>query len=455
MQISRFNFVVSSSKNPRLHYLYNSLHDSRLAIEDDEFSLPELFSKVKSRSALNHQEEDAAESLKDLGFFLEDNQSEEQVFKNWINNRVTEQTDVLTVTLLTTLACNLRCTYCYEKDKLGKTKMSDETLDKTIEWMVERIRNTQPRKVNVIFFGGEPLLNLDAIRKFSSVVVPFCREQGVHYSAGAATNGIFLTPKLVLELKQYGFEWVKITFDGDRCEHDQKRVYAGGQGTFDKIFSNLESISGMLKILLGGNFDRSNADSFKGLLQKIDGSKFKKDIVATNFKPIMPEMKKSDTLSGIASSCERCTFTDFEIMKMVELREETRSRGLPATDPINTGPCEFYRRHAVTIGIDGKIYKCIAFLGIEGTEIGEVESQDFNSRGEAMLRASRPFENPKCKTCAFPPICGGGCRADSYNTTGSFENISCQQDYFKKTIAAELPKELEMEVAWAPAMGDV
>jgi uncharacterized protein len=420
-------------------FLYNSFHDNRVVIEDGDVNIRELLQKVKKHESLNEAEGEAADNLKEMGYLLDDDVDEETVFNDWFRDHVVEQNEILTATILTTMACNLRCTYCYEKDKLGNAKMTPFVMDQVVQWMKTRIDTTHPLKVNIIFFGGEPLLNIPAIRKISGDVYSYCQEKGVEYSAGMATNGIFMTPTLADELKTLGFEWFKITFDGDQCEHDKKRIYQGGKGTFDHIFRNLEACAGKLKIMLGGNFDPESADSFKGLLDKISKSKFKDDISWTNFKPILPEMKQVDR-QNIGSACERCTYSDYEITKMLELRSETRKIGLLPTDPINVGPCEYYRRNAVTIGIDGKIYKCIAFLGIEDGVIGDVGRQEYNETGEAML-AVKPLKHKKCAKCLFVPLCAGGCRADAYNLTGDYNNISCQQPYFIKTIREELPLE--------------
>lgn len=450
MKASRFNFMVRSPRDPNLTFLYNSLSDSRIAVEDGDVNLRDLLQKIRRHEGLNAAESNAAMDLKEMGYLLEDAIDEETQFHEWFDRRVVEQNEILTATILTTMACNLRCTYCYEKDKLGKSRMCPETMEKVATWLKTRIDTTHPVKVNLIFFGGEPLLNVDAIRKISGDVYAHCQLRGVEYSAGMATNGIFLTPKLAAELKGYGFQWVKITFDGDRDQHDKKRIYQGGRGTFDQIFKNLEACAGQLKIMLGGNFDAENADSFKGLLERIANSKFRDDIVATNLKPILPEMKPSDQ-KNIGSTCERCTYSDFEITKMLELRREVRKVGLMPTDPVNLGPCEYYRRNAVTIGIDGKLYKCIAFLGIEAGVIGDVEAQEFNAVGEDML-AVKPLAHPKCAKCMFVPLCAGGCRADSFNMTGDYNRISCQQPYFIRTLREELPLEYYEDATCAERM---
>jgi len=317
-------------------------------------------------------------------------------------------------------------------------------MEQTISWLKTRIENAGAKKLNIIYFGGEPLLHPEAIRRIGGEMLRFCRERGVEFNSGMITNGVLLTPQIADEVKQYGVEWMKITFDGDQKEHDHKRVGPKGQDTFEKIFQNLEKVAGKLKIYLGGNFAPDTADSFQGLIEKIAKSKFKKDIISTKFKPILPEMK-DNAQPKVGSSCERCMYSDPEITKMLELREESRKQGLVPSEAINIGPCEYYRRHEVTIGTQGEIYKCVAFTGMGDGVIGHVQSQEFNELGEAMLNV-QPLEHPKCKKCPFVPICAGGCRADAYNHTGDSEEISCQMRYFIRTIREELPKEEDSRV---------
>src|SRR5919106_1170891 len=130
MKASRFNFMVRSPRDPNMTFLYNSLSDSRIAVEDGDVNLRDLLQKIRRKEDLNAAEADAAFDLKEMGYLLEDSVDEEAQFHEWFDRRVVEQNEILTATILTTMACNLRCTYCYEKDKLGKARMCPETMEK-------------------------------------------------------------------------------------------------------------------------------------------------------------------------------------------------------------------------------------------------------------------------------------------------------------------------------------
>lgn len=440
MQVSRFNYMVRSPQDSKLVFLYNSFTDNRVAIEEDNIKLEDLFFKIREKFALNNEEQEAADSLKDLGYLLDDEVDEKKVFNEWFEAKVKEQTDYLQITIVTTMACNLRCTYCFEKEQLQNVKMTPEVSEKVIAWLKTRIEQTQCKKLNLVYFGGEPLINVPAIRQIGSAMQSFCQQKNVAFNSGAITNGVLLTPKLVDELKTYGLSWVKITFDGDQETHDKMRIYKGGRGTFDQIFNNLEAIAGKIKIKVHGNFNEETADSFNALLKRLQTAKFRHDLESVRFKPILPEMTNTPN-QPMGSSCKQCIYTDKEIKQMLGLHDATLKSGFDVVDPINLGPCEFYQRHGATIGVSGKIYKCAAFTGMANTHIGDVSSQAYNKLGESFLKVSNPFENPKCQHCNFPPICGGGCRANSFNQTGTADTISCQQNYIAQALKYELPRE--------------
>src|SRR5207302_1361041 len=61
------------------------------------------------------------------------------------------------VTLMPTLACNLACTYCFQKDTPAFTKMSDEDRDRSLEWILRRIDERALSALHLHYFGGEPL----------------------------------------------------------------------------------------------------------------------------------------------------------------------------------------------------------------------------------------------------------------------------------------------------------
>ena len=68
------------------------------------------------------------------------------------------------LTLVPTIACNLRCPYCFEKSK-PKGVISNETCDKIIDFIKRDKRNPC---LDLNWFGGEPLLAINQIESLVS-----------------------------------------------------------------------------------------------------------------------------------------------------------------------------------------------------------------------------------------------------------------------------------------------
>lgn len=85
--------------------------------------------------------------------------------------------------LVVTDACNRRCRYCCV-DKRNRT-MPDAVLDAAADFVTGNLAKAEGWTVN--FFGGEPLLNMGAIRRFLDKVGP---REGLSYLV--ATNGMLM-----------------------------------------------------------------------------------------------------------------------------------------------------------------------------------------------------------------------------------------------------------------------
>ncbi|MBI4860274.1 MAG: hypothetical protein HY815_08425, partial [Candidatus Riflebacteria bacterium] len=70
----------------------------------------------------------------------------------------------LSLTVVPTLACNFRCRYCYELPRLRPGRMSRE-VEAALVGFVER--HGPLRDMTVHWYGGEPLLCLDTIRRLT------------------------------------------------------------------------------------------------------------------------------------------------------------------------------------------------------------------------------------------------------------------------------------------------
>lgn len=138
----------------------------------------------------------------------------------------------------TTKACNFRCKYCALD--FEPQYMDQQGCEGVIKFVRRNIA-----KYNSLFidwFGGEPLLGMETIEQISKEVTELCRRAKKPYYSGITTNGYLLTPEVVeklIKMKVYSYI---VTLDGIKNTHDNQRILANGEGSFDQIIANLEYI---------------------------------------------------------------------------------------------------------------------------------------------------------------------------------------------------------------------
>lgn len=104
--------------------------------------------------------------------------------------------------------CNLRCTYCFEnKTRCVNKNMSEEIAFKTIDYLFENAKKTKEDKVNITWFGGEPMLNVKLMRSMLHYIVDKQKETGTRARMQIITNSTIYND----EVEEFLEEWVKLT----------------------------------------------------------------------------------------------------------------------------------------------------------------------------------------------------------------------------------------------------
>lgn len=128
--------------------------------------------------------------------------------------------------------CNLKCTYCYQKDYHQFVYMDQRVADQVIDFIIRE--GAEQSAVN--FFGGEALLNFKIIR----YIVERLFVHGVT-DFSITTNLVALTDEMADFFHQYLFNLL-VSFDGTRDSHDLGRMTKNNQGTYDLVLSNLQKL---------------------------------------------------------------------------------------------------------------------------------------------------------------------------------------------------------------------
>ena len=135
--------------------------------------------------------------------------------------------------------CNLRCIYCYRSGFLRQEQMSLQTAKDVLEWIVQLDKRvtTRGEELNVIFFGGEPLLNKDVLRYLITNLPDRIINSQLRF--GISTNGTLIDCEVASLLKEHNAR-VQISIDGNSVTHNSQRPFANGYGSYDQIICNLK-----------------------------------------------------------------------------------------------------------------------------------------------------------------------------------------------------------------------
>lgn len=155
------------------------------------------------------------------------------------------------LTLNITEDCNFKCRYCaytpgnYKYNRSYSNKyMSFSVAKKAIDYyfslLLEGRRYNPIRAPAISFFGGEPLLNFNLIKKCVAYINNEYRDYEVMYY-GITTNGTLLDDEKINWLIQNNFA-IDISLDGPKDEHDRNRVYRDGKGTFNDVMHNITKL---------------------------------------------------------------------------------------------------------------------------------------------------------------------------------------------------------------------
>ena len=230
---SMFNLLIDDNADNL--YIYNSylgINGIRRIKKDTQ----EQAKKLLNSKRVERNGDALVEKMIECGYLIPIDYDEkcdrEQLFYDYVTDTT------LNLLLHTTEACNFRCKYCALN--FNNTVVSDEVCDGLVNFVRKNVKRYTA--LHMEWFGGEPLIGIDAIEKISKQLIKICKEAQVPYFSSITTNGYLLTEENVKRLIDCRVFSFCVTIDGLKTTHDNQRVYIDGSPTWDRIISNLEYI---------------------------------------------------------------------------------------------------------------------------------------------------------------------------------------------------------------------
>ena len=406
--------------------------------------------------------EAAIELLRKRGYLTDKTVEEEQEFFAQMATKLHHLASRMmpNYIFMPTYSCNLRCSYCFQDHM--RTNPAFKHLLKTMDKaMIDRIFAAMPQieaghgvsedldlPRNIMFFGGEPLLaqSRPTVEYIINKALSLGKAQ-----FSAVTNGTELEAYQDL-LGQDKIAFLQITIDGIPEEHDRRRIYADGSGSFEKIAKNLTMALDLgVNVNVRLNIDRNNIDRLPQLADEFISRGWNNyGNFSTYTAPITTsEFNDKTSIKTTFSSWDldlaldkmRQQYPDMGIIArpddglMARVRQIFEQKG----SPIPNFKASFCGAHNKMYVLDpfGDIYACWEKTGDKKIRIGYITEDSqvvLNEELNQTWRNRTVITNPVCRKCRYALYCGGGCAALAMANKGKFYTNYC--DGFGKRFRA-------------------
>lgn len=329
--------------------------------------------------------------------------------------------------------CNLRCEYCFADGGTYNGAAENMSLDvalKAIDMIVSKSANRHNLEVD--FFGGEPLLNFDVVKKTVEYARSIEKAHNKNFRFTITTNAMLLNDEIIDFFNKEMYN-VVVSIDGRRSVHDCVRKTASGKGSFDTAINNALRFKQLRKgqYYIRGTYTALNKD-------------FSKDVLFLNdlgFDQLSIEPVVLPENHRLAIKKEDIEQLKAEYDKLAEAYVERRKgekwfNFFHFMLDIYNGPCESKRlvgcgagNDYVAVAPNGNIYPCHQFDGEKDYVIGNVLDGTFNTEIPKFFAENNLLKKDKCRNCWAKYYCSGGCAANAIKYGGGINKpyeLSCE-----------------------------
>lgn len=348
--------------------------------------------------------------------------------------------------------CNLNCAYCFAsqgKYQGERALMSFETGKRALDFLVEN--SGTRRNLEVDFFGGEPLMNWDVVKKLVEYARSIEKEKGKNFRFTLTTNGLNIDDD-VIEFSNREMSNVVLSLDGRKEVHDRYRVDYKGRGSWDIIvpkFQRFVKERGGKNYYMRGTFTHANPDFLEDIKQMLS--------LGFNELSMEPVVCASGDPSELTEQDKEIVFEQYE--KLAELMLQKDKEGKPFTFyhymiDLKGGPCIYKRISGCGSGTEymavtpwGDLYPCHQFVGDEKFRLGDIWHGVTNAAIQEEFGSCNVYAREDCHDCWAKLYCSGGCAANAYHSTGSVTGVykyGCE--LFKKRMECAIMVAVAREI---------
>ena len=344
--------------------------------------------------------------------------------------------------------CNLNCSYCFAsqgKYHGERAMMSFEVGKRALDFLIEN--SGTRRNLEVDFFGGEPLMNFDVVKRLVEYARSVEKEHNKNFRFTLTTNGMLIDDD-VIDFANKEMSNVVLSLDGRKEVHDKFRVDYAGKGSWDVIvpkFQKLVEKRGGKDYYMRGTFTHHNPDFLEDIKTMLD--------LGFSELSMEPVVCASGDPSELTEEDIKVVLKQYE--DLANLMIKRREEGKPFTFyhymiDLKGGPCIYKRISGCGSGTEymavtpwGDLYPCHQFVGDDKFKLGDIWQGVTNKPIQDEFMGCNVYAREDCKDCWAKLYCSGGCSANAYHATGSVKGVyknGCE--LFKKRMECAIMVEV-------------
>ena len=446
-QNNGYNIVLDVNSGA-VHVVDKAAYDVIGALEEqnelhtaETLKTPETFEFLRSKLGSTYAEEDIRDILEAVATITQEGRLfTRDVYEDYIDEVKQRKTVVKALCLHIAHDCNLACRYCFaeEGEYHGRRAlMSYEVGKKALDFLVAN--SGSRRNLEVDFFGGEPLLNFDVVKKLVAYGREIEKEKDKHFRFTLTTNGVLLNDDII-EFANQEMDNIVLSIDGRKEVHNHMRPFKNGTGSYDFIIDKFKKVAesrNQQKYYVRGTFTHNNLDFVEDVLHLAD-----EGFEQISVEPVVADPNEPYAIrpEDIPQICE-----GYDILAKEMLARKKQGKGFNFFHymiDLSGGPCVYKRLSGCGSGTEylavtpwGDLYPCHQFVGEEQFCLGNVDDGVVNTDMRDTFKLCNVYAKEECRNCFAKFYCSGGCAANAYHATGSITGIyeyGC--DLFKKRI---------------------
>ena len=413
-------YIVADVYSGAVHVVSPVVYDLLDYIDETNITLPEeavpklspIYGESDVREAFSE-----IETLAKAGALFAPDEYEE-IAKHW-----DKQSVVKALCLHITHDCNMRCKYCFaDTGEYGgkRSFMRPEIGKKAIDFVIQQ---SQGRKnIEIDFFGGEPLMNFDAVKE----ILEYAEQQGAQHGKvfrfTVTTNGLLLNDDIMRYINAH-MSNVVLSIDGRKEVNDAVRPRVDGSGTYDAVLPKYQKLADSRNqdnYYVRGTFTANNLDFAQDALHLADLGFEQISIEPVVLPDSNPLALKKEHLPTL--------YQQYEQLADAYIQRKKAGQGFNFFHfmiDFSQGPCAYKRlsgcgagHEYVAITPDGDIYPCHQFVGNKDFLMGNVLTGGFDPSIRDKFMRTNIYTKEACRSCWAKFYCSGGCMANAYNFNG-------------------------------------